>query len=83
ARMITPDILARREREVEEHRENRKELHPMLRPWVRVLDQIDTPGFTKIYKSYQRSLSEQNAVDFSDLMNHTTQLFRENPSIRD
>lgn len=83
ARMIAPDILARREEELKTHSASGKDLHPMLRPWFKVLSQIETPGFTRIYTGYQASLAEQNAVDFSDLMNHTTQMFRDNPKIRD
>lgn len=53
------------------------------RTWTRILETFRTPEFTRVYSAYQRSLREQNAVDFSDLLNTVTEIFRANPAIRD
>jgi len=39
-------------------------------------------GFIRHYASYQRMLREQSAVDFADLLNHVTNLFRDDPEVR-
>ena len=39
-------------------------------------------SFRRHYGTYQRMLKEQGAVDFSDLLNHVTTLFRDTPEVR-
>jgi DNA helicase-2/ATP-dependent DNA helicase PcrA len=40
------------------------------------------PSFLKHYKTYQTMLQEQSAVDFADLLNHVTNLFRDDEEVR-
>lgn len=47
----------------------------------RVLDRIQTPNFSAIYRHYQQALQSQNAVDFSDIINRATTLFRQHPDV--
>lgn len=51
--------------------------------WAKVIARFRTENFVNTYSAYQRALKEQNAVDFSDLMNTVTEIFRDNPRIRD
>lgn len=51
--------------------------------WQKILSKFRTKDFLKAYSAYQTSLKDQNAVDFSDLMNTVTEIFRKNPQVRD
>lgn len=51
------------------------ELPPRLRP-------LGEPAFIKIYGDYQAALAEHGAVDFSDLLNHVTQMMRTDMDVR-
>lgn len=76
ARILSPDFLI-------EGRKKAQEEGPGATRWTSVLSHFRSYGFVDVYDRYQRALEEQNAVDFSDLLNRTTRLFREVPEVRD
>ena len=76
ARVLAPDFLIR-------GREAAEAAGPLADRWRPVLSHFRSDRFIDVYDRYQRALQEQNAVDFSDLLNRTTRLFREAPEVRD
>ena len=84
ARLLGHELLAGKFLEITMLREDDEHapLPRSLQTWEKILNHFETPNFTRVYSAYQRSLQEQNAVDFSDLMNKVTQMFRENPEVR-
>ena len=82
ARLLGHDLLAMRKEDIETTLADGKELDPIQRRWRVVVDHFQSERFIEIYGAYQRALEDQNAVDFSDLINKITTLFRENPDIR-
>jgi len=56
---------------------------PTAERWRSVLSHFRSERFIEVYGRYQNALGEQNAVDFSDLLNRTTKLFRDVPEVRD
>lgn len=82
ARLLSHDLLAGKHLEIRMLRDDDEPLPRSLLTWDRILSHFETPDFTRVYSAYQRALQEQNAVDFSDLMNRVTQTFRENPDVR-
>lgn len=82
ARLLTPSLLAERQMEYEDAIDEGGTLEPRMVTWGKLLAHFETENFPIIYGAYQRALSTQNAVDFSDLMNHVTHIFRENPEVR-
>jgi len=82
ARLLTHDLLAQKALDVEMGLAMGGSLDEVTQKWSRVLAHFETQGFTRMYSAYQRALDDQNAVDFSDLMNRVTRLFQENPDVR-
>lgn len=76
ARVLSPDFLQRGRAAVEAG-------GPLADRWRPVLSHFRSDRFIDVYDRYQRALEEQNAVDFSDLLNRTTRLFRDAPEVRD
>lgn len=76
ARVLSPDFLIR-------GREIATEGGPAAERWGPVLAHFRSDRFIDVYERYQHALEEQNAVDFSDLLNRTTKLFRDAPEVRD
>jgi DNA helicase-2/ATP-dependent DNA helicase PcrA len=76
ARVLAPDFLIR-------GRELIGAGGPSADRWRPVLAHFRSDRFIDVYDRYQRALEEQNAVDFSDLLNRTTKLFRDVPEVRD
>jgi len=83
ARLYSHTLLAEKQLEIEMARMSGEQLTSLQKTWVSILDKFETPNFVRAYSAYQRALADQNAVDFNDLMNHVTKLFRDNPEIRD
>jgi len=48
---------------------------------IRVRRRIRTPDFAEIYRRYQNSLQRQNAVDFSDIIMRTVNIFQDSSNI--
>ncbi|MCW3782598.1 ATP-dependent helicase [Defluviimonas salinarum] len=82
ARLLSADLLAAKRYDIHAARLAGEGLSPTLRSWEKILSKFETPDFTRVYSAYQRALAEQNAVDFSDLMNRVTKLFQENEEVR-
>lgn len=82
ARLLTPQLLAERQMEYEDALSEGGEMDRRLVTWGKLLAHFETENFPLVYGAYQHALSAQNAVDFSDLMNHVTHIFRENPEVR-
>ena len=84
ARLLSHELLAGKFLEITMLREEDENasLPKSLQTWEKILNHFETPDFTRVYSAYQRALQEQNAVDFSDLMNKVTELFRNNPEVR-
>jgi DNA helicase-2/ATP-dependent DNA helicase PcrA len=76
ARVLSPEFLMKGRDVIEQG-------GPMAQRWRPVLAHFRSDRFIDIYDRYQRALEEQNAVDFSDLLNRTTKLFRDVPEVRD
>ena len=76
ARVLAPDFLIRGRAAAEAG-------GPLADRWRPVLSHFRSDRFIDVYDRYQRALEEQNAVDFSDLLNRTTRLFRDVPEVRD
>jgi len=76
ARVLAPDFLMR-------GRDLIAAGGPAAERWRPVLAHFRSDRFIDVYDRYQRALEEQNAVDFSDLLNRTTKLFRDVPEVRD
>jgi len=76
ARVLSPDFLIK-------GRDLLEAGGPMGERWRPVLAHFRSDQFFDVYGRYQRALEEQNAVDFSDLLNRTTKLFRDIPEVRD
>lgn len=76
ARVLPPDFLMR-------GRDLVAAGGPSAERWRPVLAHFRSDRFIDVYDRYQRALEEQNAVDFSDLLNRTTKLFRDVPEVRD
>lgn len=83
SRLLSADILARKNALITSSSEAGRRLSAMDQRWAKILGKFRTPRFFEVYSAYQSSLKEQNAVDFSDLLNTVTEIFRENPHIRD
>ncbi|MEP3666595.1 MAG: ATP-dependent helicase [Roseibium sp.] len=83
ARLLSSDLLQSKDEEINRILDGGGKLDSVQRRWSQILDHFETPNFTTMYSAYQKSLEEQNAVDFSDLMNRVTKLFQEHPDIRD
>jgi DNA helicase II / ATP-dependent DNA helicase PcrA len=83
ARLLSSELLAEKAEALLECELEGVPPDAVLLKWKKVLDHFQTPDFVQVYAEYQRSLADQNAVDFSDLMNRVTTLFRENEDIRD
>lgn len=80
ARLISPSLLLTQRKRLEED----PEMSPADRNrWASVLSAFRCPDFVDVYARYQAALSEQNSVDFNDLINHTTQMLRAHPEVRD
>ncbi|PTX52510.1 DNA helicase-2/ATP-dependent DNA helicase PcrA [Gemmobacter caeni] len=76
ARVLSPDFLMKGRVAAEAG-------GPTADRWRSVLAHFRSDRFIEVYDRYQRALEEQNAVDFSDLLNRTTRLFRDVPEVRD
>lgn len=76
ARLLAPDFLIKGRSLVERG-------GPQADRWRPALSHFRSDRFIDVYDRYQRALEEQNAVDFSDLLNRTTRLFRDAPEVRD
>lgn len=76
ARVLSPEFLLK-------GKETFQEGGPLAERWRSVLAHFRSDRFIEVYDRYQRALEEQNAVDFSDLLNRTTRLFRNEPEVRD
>lgn len=76
ARVLSPDFLIK-------GREMADAGGPGADRWRPVLAHFRSDRFIDVYDRYQRALEEQNAVDFSDLLNRTTKLFRDASEVRD
>jgi DNA helicase II / ATP-dependent DNA helicase PcrA len=76
ARVLSPEFLIK-------GREATEAGGPAAERWRPVLAHFRSDRFIDVYDRYQRALEEQNAVDFSDLLNRTTRLFRDVPEVRD
>lgn len=83
ARLLTPDLILRKKAEIQTAIEQNVKLSPPLERWNDAIHKRLSPDFPAIYKAYQDTLSKNNAVDFSDLINQVTLLFRKRPDIRD
>ncbi len=82
ARLLSHDLLARKALEIHMAQAAGGDMSRNLQSWSRALATFQTPDFTRVYSAYQNALQDQNAVDFSDLLNRTTTLFRDNPDVR-
>lgn len=82
ARLLSAELLSEKMQELMGCEMQGREPDPVLRRWGDVLKRFETPDFVPAYAAYQRALHDQNAVDFSDLMNRVTTLFREHEDIR-
>lgn len=82
ARLMTPEMILRKKAEIEAAREEGKPLTPLQERWNMALHDKMSPDFPKLYNAYQGLLSRNNSVDFSDLINQVTLLFRTRPDIR-
>lgn len=82
ARLLTHELLAQKHMDLEMAREMGESFDQTMHTWSRILAHFETPSFTRMYSAYQRALESQNAVDFSDLMNRTTKLFKEHEDVR-
>lgn len=82
ARLLSHELLAQKHMDLEIAREMGEDFDQTMKTWARILGHFETPSFTRMYSAYQRALESQNAVDFSDLMNRVTKLFKENEDVR-
>lgn len=93
ARVIRPEVLSDKISEISEWRADHgkdenvwpaAEDDPFLAPWGDIVRRVQEcgPAFAEIYAAYQDELREQNSVDFSDIINKTVLLFRDNPVIK-
>lgn len=80
--VLSPEALIARQRELSNHLAAGRKLDAMQERWRLVLTKFE-PWFPQAYKEYQDALKSQNAVDFGDLLNRVTTLFRSNPDVRD
>lgn len=83
ARLLTPEMIIRKKAEIQAANEAQKPLSPLQERWNKAIHTHMGSDFPQLYKSYQDTLSRNNAVDFSDLINQVTLLFRNRPDIRD
>lgn len=83
ARLMTPEMILRKEAEVAKVREAGQDLSPLQARWAVALEEYMSSDFPRLYKGYQDILTQNNSVDFSDLINQVTLLFRKRPDIRD
>ena len=83
SRLLGSDILSARHFEIQDIVESGEPLPRTLVTWRSIISKFETPDFPTVYAAYQGALQDQNAVDFSDLMNRVTKLFQENEDIRD
>lgn len=83
ARLLTPDMILRKKAEIEKAIEDKRELTPLQQRWSKAIYSHMSADFPNLYKGYQDILSKNNSVDFSDLINQVTILFRNRPDIRD
>ena len=83
ARLLGHELLAQKKLEIAMARMSGEELGMALEKWnSKVFSHFKAPDFPTIYSAYQRALEDQNAVDFSDLMNRVTKLFTHNEEVR-
>ncbi|MFG6082179.1 ATP-dependent helicase [Paracoccus litorisediminis] len=82
ARLLTHELLAEKALDNEMALAMGTPFTAPMEKWARVLAHFETKGFTRMYSGYQRALEDQNAVDFSDLMNRVTKLFQDNADVR-
>ena len=83
ARLLTPEMILRKKAEIEKAMEAKQELTPLQQRWSKAIHTHMSADFPALYKGYQDILSKNNSVDFSDLINQVTILFRNRPDIRD
>ena len=83
SRLLSASLLSEKQIDLEMKATLGDELGKADIAWGKILDRFETPQFVRVYAAYQRALKDQNAVDFSDLMNTVTEVFRDNPQIRD
>ncbi|MBW3243581.1 ATP-dependent helicase [Epibacterium sp. DP7N7-1] len=82
SRMMSADLLSQKVFDIHMAKMEGPTLSENLATWERILKSFETEKFTQMYTAYQAALDEQNAVDFSDLMNRVTKLFQENVEVR-
>jgi len=83
SRMLGAELLAEKALAIDMKQEFGEPLTPREATWARVLGTFETEDFVMLYGAYQRGLRDQNAVDFSDLLNAVTTLFRQDQRVRD
>lgn len=83
ARLYSAELLSQKAFDLHMAKEFDEPMTPGLQTWARTLARFKTPDFPRIYTEYQSALTEQNAVDFSDLMNRVTKLFQSDSQVRD
>lgn len=82
SRLLSAQLLSEKRVMIDMKRLTGQEVTQIDTNWEKILSKFQTENFINLYSAYQRSLKEQNAVDFSDLMNTVTDIFRDNPHIR-
>lgn len=84
ARLYMPRLLIARRGEADKLAgKEPSALTPVQREWRRILEKVLPAGFEKAYDQYQKILTQNNVVDFSDLINTVTFMMRSKPAIRD
>lgn len=76
ARVLTPSFLRRGAGLIEVG-------GPRSERWRGVFSHFQSSDFLDVYERYQEALEEQNAVDFSDLLNRVTSLLQSDRKVRD
>ncbi|MEY8799475.1 ATP-dependent helicase [Leisingera sp. XS_AS12] len=82
ARLLSADLLSKKVFDIHMSKLDSPVLPKNLATWEKILGTFHTQDFPRVYTAYQSALDEQNAVDFSDLMNRVTKLFQENEEVR-
>lgn len=83
SRLLTDDLLSEKDTLLQTKAALGDPLDKSDEAWAKILGKFKTQNFVHLYAAYQNALKEQNAVDFSDLMNTVTEVMRKNPAIRD
>lgn len=83
SRLLTDDLLSEKDTLLSTKAALGDPLDKADEAWAKILGKFKTQNFVHLYSAYQKALKEQNAVDFSDLMNSVTEIMRKNPAIRD